>query len=207
MSKTAILAFVTLLTIALIIFMKESKTDERSMVLKEGSVILAFGDSLTNGFGVRREFSYPSQMKKKTGLKIINAGVDGELSSEGLARLPSYLKDKVDLVILCHGGNDILQKRSAKEIKNNLLAMIKLIKENGSEVLLVGVPDFSIFGLDTHKLYEEVADESDILFEDEILTQIERDPAFKSDYIHPNEKGYEMMADAFIEILNIKSRK
>ena len=81
--------------------------------------------------------------------------------------------------------------------------MIKLIKQSGSEVLLVGVPDFTLFSFDTHSVYEEVADESGVLFEDEVLTHIELNRALKSDYVHPNEKGYEMMADAFIEILKI----
>jgi lysophospholipase L1-like esterase len=170
------------------------------IVLQENSVILAFGDSLTNGFGVQREFSYPSQIRNKTGLKVINAGINGELSKDGLLRLPMLLKHNPDLVILCHGGNDILNNLSSTQLKENLLSMINLIKQSGAKVILVGVPDFSIFGFNTHKVYSEVADETDVLFEDEVLTYIERHDSLKSDYVHPNEKGYEMMADAFMKI-------
>ena len=203
MNKTTLLSFIVLIAIVTLVVIKENKSSLNSVVLEEGSVILAFGDSLTNGFGVSSEFSYPSQMQKKTGLKVINAGINGEISSEGLLRLPMLLKHKPDLVILCHGGNDILNKLSSKELKKNLLAMVKLIQQSGAEVLLVGVPDFSLFSFDTHELYGEVADESDVLFEDEILSHIELNRALKSDYVHPNEKGYEMMADAFIKILKI----
>ncbi len=59
----------------------------------------------------------------------------------------------------------------------------------------------SLFGFDTHKIYDEVADETEVVFEDEVLTYIEMRSELKSDYIHPNEKGYEMMAEAFLEVI------
>lgn len=203
MSKTTLMAVLVLVTVAIIVLIKENINDSNHTVLKDDAVILAFGDSLTHGFGVDNGFSYPSQMQKKTGIKVINAGVYGELSSEGLLRLPALLKQKPELVILCHGGNDILQKRSQAELKNNLLKMIQLIKQSGAEVLLVGVPDFNMLSFGTLDVYEEVADETGVLFEDDVLTYIELHRTLKSDYVHPNEKGYEMMADAFIKILNL----
>ena len=167
-------------------------------------MILAFGDSLTNGFGAGYEFSYPKYMERKIGLTVINAGIDGEFSFEGLSRLPELLEHKPDLVILCHGGNDMLNKLSSQELKQNLLAMVTLIQNSGAKVLLVGVPNFFLFSFETHDIYYEVADESDILLEDEVLTKIELNSSLKSDYVHPNEKGYEMMADTFIEVLKLK---
>ncbi len=203
MNKTTFIVILVFMSIVLLVFFKESSRKSNDVILKENSVILAFGDSLTNGFGAGYEFSYPKYLEKKTGLKVINAGIDGEFTSEGLVRLPELLLHKPNLVILCHGGNDILNKLPSDEMKNNLLAMVELIKESGAEVLLVGVPDFSLFSFDTHVIYAEVADETDILFEDEVLTHIELNRSLKSDYVHPNEKGYEMMADAFIKILKI----
>jgi acyl-CoA thioesterase-1 len=204
MIKTTLIAILALAIITNLVLMKENNSKSTNVVLKENSLILAFGDSLTNGFGANSELSYPKLMQKKTGLKVINAGVNGELSSEGLLRLPMFLRHKPDLVILCHGGNDILNNLSSVQLKNNLLAMIKLIQESGAKVLLVGVPNFGLFGFDVHEVYEEVADETDVSFEDKILTDIERKDSLKSDFIHPNEKGYEMMADAFIKILKIQ---
>ena len=165
--------------------------------------ILAFGDGRTSGHGSELEFSYPKQIEKKTGLKVINAGVTTELSSEGLIRLPSFLKDKPDLVILCHGGRDIYNRRSMKELKNNLLAMVKLIQESGSKILLVGVPNFRILSNDTHTLYNEIAEETGVLFEENVLRNVLSSNFLRIDYVHPNIEGYEMMADAFIEILEL----
>ncbi|MDB2562723.1 GDSL-type esterase/lipase family protein [Sulfurimonas sp.] len=170
-------------------------------------MILAFGDSLTYGFGAGSDFSYPKQMQNKTGLKIINAGINGEFSAEGLERLPMFLEHKPELVILCHGGNDIINKLSTVELKENLLDMIQLIQDSGAKVLLIGVPNFGLFGFDTHEVYEEVADETNVLYEDEVLTSIQKDNSLKSDYVHPNKDGYEMMATRFIEVLKIKERE
>lgn len=203
MSKKTFISIVVLICIFLLIIMKNSKDTVDAINLKDTSVILAFGDSLTNGFGVKNEFSYPKQMQIKTGLKVINAGINGELSSEGLIRLPLLLESKPDLVILCHGGNDILRKLSVNKLKHNILQMIRMIQKSGAHVLLVGIPDFYLFSFDIHDIYEEIADETGVMLEDDVLRYIELNRSLKSDYVHPNEKGYEMMADAFIEILKI----
>lgn len=201
MSKTLTLAIVVIMAFTIILLKKESSKDLSYNTLENNATILAFGDSLTYGFGASSESSYPAIMQSKTGIRVINAGVNGELSREGLKRLPKFLKQKPDLVILCHGGNDILQNLSKEQLKINLLEMIRQIKKSGSEVLLVGVPDFSVIGFDTLSIYDDVAKESGVMYEDEVLRYIELHRALKSDYIHPNDKGYEMMADTFIKIL------
>lgn len=204
MSKTTLLAIFVCLTLLLLIMTKKDMNTATINPIKQTSTILAFGDSLTYGFGANPEFSYPKQLERKTALKVINAGINGEITQEGLMRLPSLLElHKPGLVILCHGGNDILQKRSTLELKNNLLSMIQIIQEKDIQILFVGVPEFSLFGFTTHEVYEEIADEKNLLYEGKILTKIEKDETLKSDYVHPNAKGYELMADAFIEILQL----
>jgi len=173
-------------------------------MITNDSVILAFGDSLTYGFGTAYEFSYPKIMEKKTSLSIINAGVNGEFSSEGVVRLWALLeKHKPDLVILCHGCNDFINNYSKKNLKDNLLSMVRMIKTSKSEVLLVGVPNFLSSNFSIDAIYKEIAIEENLLLEDEILTAVEKDDSLKSDFVHPNAKGYEMMADAFIKILRL----
>ncbi len=162
--------------------------------------VLAFGDSLTYGSGAHSQ-SYPVQLQKLIQKEVINAGIPGETSSQGLKRLPSLLqKHHPKLVILCHGGNDIIRQESKKTLKENLLKMIQMSKKIGAQVLLVGVPDFHRLGLTTDGLYKEVAKQENVLYEGEVLTEIENDPALKSDRIHPNAKGYTLMAKAFAEI-------
>ncbi len=195
------IAIISLLIVVTIYFSLHKNQSKQNIELNPQSLILAFGDSLTYGYGVSQKFSYPSQLAKKSGLVVINAGISGEISSNGLKRLPSLLKYNPDLVILCHGANDILRKMPLDNTKINLLKMIELIRASGAKVLLVGVPRFSVFGIKTHPLYKEVADESGVIYEDEIVAFVEADTSLKSDRIHPNELGYEMMADKFLTFI------
>ncbi|MGB5444185.1 MAG: GDSL-type esterase/lipase family protein, partial [Psychromonas sp.] len=89
--------------------------------------ILAFGDSLTFGYGATTEQSYPAQLSSLINVPVINAGISGELSEQGLKRLESLLElHNPQLLLLCHGGNDILKKRDLNVMADNLKEMIKL---------------------------------------------------------------------------------
>ncbi len=196
---TVVLAAIMLFTI----ITKESEDDSSHIKLRSDATILAFGDSITYGYGVSEKASYPAQLQKRTGVRVINGGISGEESSEGLQRLAKLLEQKPDLVILCHGGNDIIQKRSVEKLKANLTQMVETIKASGAKVLLVGVPDFGLLGFKTHSIYAEVADETEVFFEDDVLSDVLSKNEFKIDYIHPNEKGYKIIVDAFVKHLRI----
>ena len=166
------------------------------MRLTNNDTILAMGDSLTYGFGVSPHESYPSLLSLLTGIKVINAGINGETSSEGLQRLPSVFHDSsIKFMILCFGGNDIMQRLPMKQLKANLKNMIHLAKEKNIAVLLVSVPNISLFGLSPLNLYEEVADEESIPLLSGMLANILENPSLKSDQIHPNALGYKQMAE------------
>ena len=108
-------------------------------------VILAFGDSLTAGYGLDREKAWPTLLQQQidqTDMKyrVINAGISGETTAGGLARLPALLaREKPRLVILELGANDALRGLSLSQAKNNLERMIQMSKSAGAEVLLVGM--------------------------------------------------------------------
>ena len=109
------------------------------------AVILAFGDSLTRGTGAGPEESYPAVLQRLTGRNVVNAGVPGELSAAGVERLPALLEaHRPRLVILCHGGNDLLRKLGEDQLERNLARMIELARGAGAEVVLVGVPKASL---------------------------------------------------------------
>ncbi|WP_345976543.1 arylesterase [Sulfurimonas sp. HSL3-7] len=201
MNKTNLAAlFLGLILVLLFLNRFDTPSPERQRLGSDARV-LAFGDSLTYGYGAV-EMSYPKQLQTRIGRSVINAGISGEVSSAGLKRLPGLLERyHPALVILCHGGNDILRQSSREQLKLNLIAMIQLSRKSGAEVLLVGVPGFGLFGPNTVALYEEIAQEKGVLFEGNILEKIESEPALKSDRIHPNAIGYGLMAEAFEAVI------
>jgi len=170
--------------------------------LGSDGTILAFGDSLTFGTGANNTTqSYPTILAKLTGLTVINKGIPGEVSQQGLARLGKILKEtQPDLVILCHGGNDIIRKLGREQLKNNLSQMITLIQGSGAEVVLIGVPNFSLM-LNIPAFYSELALKYNIPIDLEILPKLESSPKMKSDQIHPNANGYKLMAEKIYSLL------
>ncbi|MEA3370972.1 MAG: GDSL-type esterase/lipase family protein [Campylobacterota bacterium] len=188
--------------LALIFFNKE-----RSYVSKldDSDTILAFGDSITYGFGARYEESYPYLLAQSTGRKVINAGVNGDTSSEGLERIHVLLEDEsIELIILCFGGNDILQKNSNETIKSNIREMIQIAKAKDIDVVLISVPDVSLLGLNPLEIYDELADEEDVELIEGLLSHVLSRSSLKNDYIHPNNLGYKYMAEEIHEHLKSK---
>jgi acyl-CoA thioesterase I len=110
------------------------------------------------------------------------------------------LEHQPTLLILCHGGNDIIRKRNSKQTVKNLGAMIKMAQERNIEVVLVGVPAYGLF-LSTADFYREVAEEFNLPFEGESLSDILADNSLKSDMIHPNSKGYRAFAETIANLL------
>jgi len=160
------------------------------------ATILAFGDSLTYGTGAGRDESYPAVLSHLTGFKVVNAGVPGEVTSAGLARLGEILEEvQPSLMILCHGGNDMLRKESMSTAADNLRAMIRIARQQDVSVMLIAVPRPGLL-LSPPDFYEQIADEMNIPIEREVLSDILSKRSLKSDTIHPNSEGYSMMAEA-----------
>lgn len=169
--------------------------------LSSDAVVLAFGDSLTFGTGATPDQAYPQVLQGLLGRRIINAGVPGEVSAEGLARLPQLLEtNPPELVILCHGGNDFLRRQPASEVAANLRAMIELIHARGAAVVLIGVPQLGL-AVQPPDFYSELAKEFALPYEGEILHQLLTDRKLKSDTIHPNADGYRLMAEALQQLI------
>lgn len=170
--------------------------------LSDDAVVVAFGDSLTYGTGAREQEAYPAQLAGIINRRVINKGKPGELSGEGLRRLPSVLDEfQPELLILCHGGNDMLRKQNKESIASNLIAMIREAKKRGVQVVLIGVPEPALFLLESAGFYKNIARTEKIPLEENALTDIESNNALKSDTIHPNAAGYRKLAEAVANLL------
>ncbi|WP_455219735.1 arylesterase, partial [Kaarinaea lacus] len=168
------------------------------------AVVVAFGDSLTYGTGAKDDEAYPAQLSDLIQREVINEGRPGELSADGLRRLPAVLDEhQPELLILCHGGNDMLRKKNTQSIVNNLKAMIAEAKRRGVQVILIGVPEPALFLLESAPFYSQIAASENIPFEENILPEIESDNALKSDTIHPNAAGYRKFAEAIARLLSL----
>ncbi|HSG92900.1 MAG TPA: GDSL-type esterase/lipase family protein, partial [Methylotenera sp.] len=125
----------------------------------------------------------------------------GEISGEGRARLPELLAEtQPQLVILCHGGNDIIRKLNHQQIKKNLTNMIETIHASGAQVMLVAVPEPNIL-MNPPDFYQDLADEFQLNLEKEVMADILSTAKLKSDPIHPNAAGYRLMAEAILQKL------
>jgi len=170
--------------------------------LSDNAVILAFGDSLTYGIGAATGQSYPEVLSQLTGHSVVNAGISGEISAEGLQRLATLLnKHQPELLILMHGANDILRKLPLQTMRANIEKMLQLAQERKIQVLMVGVPKFNLFALNSAPLYAEVAASYQVPIELEVLPEILSQRDLKSDTVHPNQAGYQLMAERIFVLL------
>ncbi len=173
----------------------------RTAPLPADAVILAFGDSLTFGTGAVPGKSYPAVLARLVSRKVINAGVPGETTGRGLARLPALLdKHRPSLLILCHGANDLIQGLGEQQAADNIKEMIRLAGKRGTHVVLIGVPYPGHF-VSQPSFYEKIANEFDIPFARDALAAVLSDPSLKSDFIHPNALGYRKVAENIAALL------
>lgn len=169
--------------------------------LAPSDVIVAFGDSLTFGTGATEAESYPIVLGQLIGRRVVRAGVPGEVTEGGLARLADVIEEhKPKLMIVCLGGNDMLRKVDEGHTRSNLRTIIKTIKAQGIAVVLVGVPKPALV-TGAPPFYEEIAKEFGIPYEGKIVTDVLYQRDQKSDAIHPNAKGYRRMAEAVAALL------
>ncbi len=169
--------------------------------LDASSVVLAFGDSLTFGTGASPADSYPAVLERAIRRKVVNAGVPGETSAQGLERLPATLDEvKPRLLILCHGGNDFLRRLDEAAAAANVRAMIRLAREKGVDVVLLATPKPGL-PPSIPVFYGEIAAELKIPFEEAAVRSVLFDNRLKSDLVHPNAQGYAAIAAAVEKVL------
>jgi acyl-CoA thioesterase I len=169
--------------------------------LPADAVVLAFGDSLTFGTGAAEDESYPAQLEKLIARRVVRAGVPGEVTAQALARLPGMLDEHSPrLLLLCIGGNDFLRRLGNQQAERNVRAMVKLARSRGIDVLLIGAPEPG-FTVSPPAFYAGIAKDFRVPYEDGVIGQVLKDQALKADPIHPNARGYKVIAERVAETL------
>ena len=216
---TNLVKFVALYMI-FITFFSSCSGDKNRAKLDANDEILAFGDSLTFEYGANS--SYPQILSQISNHKVINAGVNGDTSADGLARIDAnelWVSGRVGLVIICLGGNDFLRKIDPEQTKRNLSEIIDKVRETSNkfrgknannkrkiQIVLVGVPSIN-FGamlriLRDDKMFSQIAKEKDVLLFSGAWSEILSKNKYKSDQIHANDAGYALFAQKLAEFLH-----
>jgi acyl-CoA thioesterase I len=165
------------------------------------AVVLAFGDSLTFGTGATEQESYPARLEALIGRRVVRAGVPGEVSAQALARLPGALDEHAPkLLLLCIGGNDFLRRLGNPQAERNVRDMVQLAKSRGVAVLLIGTPEPG-FSVSPPAFYADIAKELRVPYEGGIIGEVLIERALKADPIHPNARGYRVIAERLAEKL------
>jgi acyl-CoA thioesterase I len=169
--------------------------------LPSDAVVLAFGDSLTFGTGASEQESYPAQLELLIGRRVVRAGVPGEVTAQALARLPEALDEHAPkLLLLCIGGNDFLRRLGNPQAERNVRAMVQLAQSRGVAVLLIGTPEPG-FSVSPPAFYADIAKAYRVPYEEGIIAEVLMDRALKADPIHPNARGYRLIAERLAEKL------
>jgi lysophospholipase L1-like esterase len=160
----------------------------------KGKNIVCFGDSITFGYGASPGEDFPSALAKMTKAPVINAGIDGDTSTEGLERIDSdVLKREALLVIIEFGRNDFLRKIPLEVTLNNVRQMTEKIQAKGAMVAIVDI-SAGMFLKDYRKALSRLAREKQAIFIPAVLSGIITNPSMKSDFLHPNATGYKLVA-------------
>jgi lysophospholipase L1-like esterase len=160
-----------------------------------GANIIAFGDSLTDGYGAGEGEDYPSRLQQRIGATVLNAGLSGDTTDGALSRLDDdVLAQNPRIVIVGLGGNDFLRQVPIATTEANLRTIVRRIQGKGAMVVLLGFR-FPAFNANYEAMYERVAKDEGCLLVPDLLDGILRNPALKSDEIHPNAKGYDLIAE------------
>ena len=172
--------------------------------------IVGFGDSLMAAYNLQASEGFPARLQQELrarghDVEIVDAGVSGDTTSGGLARLDWSIPDDTDGVILELGANDALRGLPPEKTRENLEAMIVRLKQRGIAVLLAGMlapPNMGAgYEAEFNRIYPELAEKHDLTLYPFFLDGVTGNPeALLSDGMHPNVNGINAMVEKFAPV-------
>jgi acyl-CoA thioesterase-1 len=161
----------------------------------KGVNIVCIGDSMTYGYGATPgEDDYPAHLSRMMSIPVINVGVDGDTSNDGVKRLKVDVLDRQPLLVIIEfGGNDFLRKIPFADTVKNVEYIISKSKEAGA---MVAIMDMSVGMIMENygKEYRRLAKKHNVILIPHILSDILTNASLKSDFVHPNGEGYKVLA-------------
>ena len=166
---------------------------------KSGPVIM-FGDSLVEGVGATAGKTLPEQLGRLVGVTIVNYGMSGDTTREGLARLETAVAMNPKVVMVLLGGNDFLKKIPREETFANLEKIVTAFQQGGAITVVMGVRSGIISG-GADEEYEALAKKTGAVYVSDVLSGVFANQDLMSDALHPNDLGYGKIAERLAPLL------
>lgn len=175
-------------------FLFSSSTPAQKSTETGPQTIVAFGDSLVAGNGSSDGNDFVSVLSRKIKAPIINKGIPGETTADGLKRIQTIVDLNPDIVIVLFGGNDALQQKPVDQTFKNLGDIISTFQSHGTKVVLLGIQG-GILGDKYKTPFSDLAKKYKVTFVPNVLGGIIGRDDLMSDTVHPNDKGYQLVAN------------
>lgn len=191
--RTLVLVSVGALAVLIYAFWPGRRWDFQNFPPTATGPWVAFGDSLTLGTGAGNG-GYPALLGPRLGVTLQNLGAAGETTADGLRRLAEVEAVEPRVVLLCFGGNDVVRGQPREQMFANLGAMIDRLHARGSFVVLIGIRGATLLRDANADGFAELAEQKQVMHIPNLLDGLIGSPSLMSDYVHPNDAGYEKIA-------------
>ena len=191
--------FILILVVGIVCYWVYGRREKIKNFPNTNQAVVAFGDSLTEGYGAARGESYPDVLAKKINRPVVNLGRSGELAVQAPARLDDVLDEEPYMVLIEFGANDFMQHKSTQAAVEAVAKIVDEVQAAGAIAVIVntGGPGMG----DYTKAYKKMAREKGALYVPVILKGIFYRQKYKSDQVHPNAQGYEKVAEKVYKVI------
>ncbi len=184
----------------ILIFLIACSKQEPKNYPNSNTDIIAFGDSLTYGKGAARNETYPAYLSEMLGREVINLGISGDTSAQGLARINEIKEYSPYMVLIEFSANDFFRKIPKERTEQNLREIVRQVQSMGAIAVLVDTG--GAYPMEAYtKIQKQIAKEYNTLFVPAIMDGIYSKKSLKSDQVHPNADGYKIVAERVKKVI------